>query len=164
MKYLLNILTSVSFLSLTIFIACGGGDGGDDGSSTSARQVQAEKLQGTWAADFSSNENAITFDGQGRAEDWSGFTLNITNATESGGSFTTSGAPSGDGATIWPSSGSWSFTGDGETVDSITRGGEVLTISSVTDTQLVIKITITDPNARIDGFFDLEWTFTLTKQ
>jgi len=167
MKKLKAFLFSGSLASLMIFAACGGDSGGDDDPGPSAGQLQAEALAATsWSADFGTNENAITFDGQSRAEDWSSFSLSFTASEGAdgiwGGNFSASGQPSGDGQVIWPGSGTWSFANE-TTTQLITRNdGVEITLSSVTEDQVVLRFTVTDPNARAEGFFDAEWGFTLS--
>ncbi len=169
MKKLTNLLTVVALASLVIFISCDGSGGGTDDATPSVGEVQAGLLEGTWAANFTDNENAITFDGQTRAEDWSGFSLTISNTSEDadgvwGGRYSASGQPSGDGLIIWPNSGSWNFPSATSVQAMVRDDGQEVTISSVTEEQLVLKLTVADPNSRIAGFFDLEWSFTLEKQ
>ncbi len=169
MKNFKNLLFAGSLLSLVIFASCDGSGDGTDDSTPSVGEVQAGLLEGTWVADFTSNDNAVTFDGQSRAEDWTGFSLTFSGAAEGadeiwGGNYNASGQPSGDGQLIWPGSGTWDFPNATSVQQIIRSDGEEVTISSVTDTQLVLSLTVDDPNARVNGFFDLEWRFTLTKQ
>ena len=167
MKKFKALLFYTACMSLLVFAACSSG-GDDDDATPSAGETQSEAISGTWSTDFSTNENAITFDGQSRAEDWSNFSLTISGASENadgvwGGSYSASGQPSGDGQIIWPSSGTWVFPSATSTQLMIRNDGVEISIVSVSENELALRFTVADPNARAAGFFDAQWSFTITK-
>lgn len=167
MKKFKSLFFAAACMSLMIFAACGDSGGGDD-PAPSAGETQAEAISGTWTTDFTANENAITFDGQSRAEDWGSFSLTLSGASENadgvwGGTYSASGQPSGDGQIIWPSSGTWAFPSATSTQLMVRDDGVEISIVSVSETELALRFTVADPNARAAGFFDAQWSFTISK-
>ena len=177
MKYLSKLLTLLVFLSLVIFISCGGNNGGGDDPEPPVGQAVAEQLAAvTWTPE----SGGVTLDGDARTE-WSeaGFTLSFdANSDFTGGTYSVQNVPDFEDADlVWnPSGGQWAFdtNGDGEVItDKIIRDGDesvVLSVSvSVDDIEnptsgtLTLTFTIPEPTNRIDGFTG-PWSFRFTVQ
>jgi len=168
MKYFVNAVSALSFLALLIFVACGGDGGGDDPKTPG--ESQAELLNGGWSI------ASVSFDGTSRIDTWgTNFSLTFSGASEGtdqvwGGNFSTTGHDTSnepDALTVWPSSGTWDFSGaTSSDVSSFTRNedGVTVTIVQVSASSLVVTFTIDDPSGRADAIFDAEWRFELTKE
>ena len=92
MKKLSNLLAALVFVSLVIFIGCSS-DSGTTPEVEDPQEVQAALLQDTWSVDAAN----IVYNTGVPTDDWSAFELSITGASASGGSYSTSGVPSGFG-------------------------------------------------------------------
>ena len=151
-KSLISLLTTATILSLTIFISCN--KGGDDTPEPSAQEEQFDKLSGTWTVTEGNNGGAV--------EGWPGVTVtlggSVDNITYSMGGTT---QPEGTDA-VWNSSGGSFEWATQEGITTITRNDQVeFTISSVSETQLIVTFTI-NTSAKQD-VVDGDWTFTFTK-
>jgi hypothetical protein len=153
MKKTTQLLTTLVFLSLSVFISCGG----DDPVAIDTRDAQGVLASGTF------NENGVTVDG-GTREEWAGFSLTMSyNADTDQGTFSSSGAPTNDGATdVWPSSGTWTFggTADAPVIGTIMRSDGVEMSANISATALTLGFNIPDAGGRTFGG---DWSFAFNK-
>lgn len=173
MKKLQVLLLGVSLVALTVLTGC---PGDDPEPEPTAGELQAARLAGTWTI------SEVTFGGTSRIDTWgTNFTITFSGASGDAddiwsGSYGTSGhntADEPDALTVWPGSGTWVFDGSTTTgVQSFTRrdtdGDVTVTIASVsnvdeTDRELVLRFTLTDPNARTEAIYGQAWLWTLTQ-
>lgn len=151
MRKISNLLAALVFVSLVIFISCGGDDGGGTPDPLTQR---AAELQDTWTV------TEVRLDGGTNLDaDWvaSGFSLTITGASAAGGSYAVSNVPPGF-EVVWPSSNTtWTFNDND--VDELLRGdGVVMAVSGLTGTTLTLTFNITTQAARTSGIAGA-WTF-----
>lgn len=149
MNKFLNLFTAALFVSLAIFVSCGGGS--DPDPEPDPKDVQADLLT-AGAASFSS----VTLDGTASAQDWANFVLTFTG-DGNGGSYSTQGVPQ-DASVVWPASGTWTF--DGDDVTRIIRSDQTPMTASVNASQLVLTFEITEETGRVQGLAGT-WRFTL---
>ncbi|MFT5642204.1 MAG: hypothetical protein ACI9A7_002313 [Cyclobacteriaceae bacterium] len=153
MKKTTQLLTTLVFLSLSIFISCGGSDPVD----IDTRDAQGVLASGTF------NENGVSVDG-GTREEWEGFSITMSyNVDTDQGTFSSSGAPTNDGAAdVWPSSGTWTFGGAAGAPDvtTIMRSDGVEMTAGISATALTLGFTIPDAGGRT---FDGDWSFAFNK-
>jgi hypothetical protein len=119
MNKFINITTSALFLSLIIFVSCGGGsDEPDDPIDPCA--INSELLV-SGVATISKVTNPS---GTIVTDDWTGFTLAFSG-TKDGGSFTTNVSTLNDTSldNIWSASGSWIFDSTDSNCKTLTING-----------------------------------------
>lgn len=152
MKRVTDLLTALVFISLTVFISCNKGGGGDDGPTPQEEQVA--KLVGTWVLATDGAKLGTTV-----RPEWEGLTVVISGNAD-GGTIAVTGIPSDNGASdVWPTSTSWTFGGSISELDRV--DGISMDIQSVTNTQLIVTFTVSSSN-RVEGF-EGSWTFTFEK-
>ncbi len=168
MNYLKRTLALLSIAAVCIVISCKQ-SGNDDEEPDFPGQSKAEELSaGTWAP----VAGGVTVNNTPRDE-WDGFTLNFTVDTDTyaGGSFTTSGRPSDDGASdVWGASGDWEFApnGDGLDLSTIYRNGDESQPISLSvdidetsgDGALSLTFSVPDDASNRTAGFSGTWTFT----
>ncbi len=161
MKKLSNLLAALVFVSLVIFISCTTDSGGTDPEDP--LETQAALLSGTWTT----TANQVLYQGSPSTDgDWANFTLTITNATTSGGDYSTSGVPAGF-EDVWDAAGTWTFANSSGTI--ITRatsnGGnagpvDITVVAGETSLELSFNNTGTlGRTAGIEG----TWKFTMNQ-
>jgi len=154
MKKATQLLTTLVFLSLSIFVSCGGEDAV---TPPDVRIAQGALATGTFS------ESGVSADGTSR-EEWDGFSLTMTyDATTFTGGFTATGVPSNDGASaVWPASGTWTFGGTAAApeLNTIVRNDGVRMDANVSATALTLVFNIPEAPART---FDGAWTFSFSK-
>ncbi len=151
MKRVTHLLTALVFISLSVFISCNKGDGGDDGPTPT--EEQANLLRGTWNLVQNGARLGTTI-----RPEWEGLS-GVLQGDITGGTIAMTGVPSDPGASdVWPASSSWTF---GDSITEIVRSDGVTMNVTVTENQLVVSFTITG-SGRIEGF-DGSWTFTFEK-
>ncbi|MEQ8238810.1 MAG: hypothetical protein RIA69_06340 [Cyclobacteriaceae bacterium] len=154
MKKTTQFLTTLVFLSLSIFISCGGDDAP---TPPDVRIAQGALATGTFS------ESGVTADNSAR-EEWDGFSLTMTyDATTFTGGFTATGVPSNDGASaVWPASGTWTFGGTAEAPDlnTIVRSDGVSMDANISATALTLSFNIPEAAPRT---FDGNWVFSFSK-
>ncbi len=150
MKRLSNLLAALVFASLVIFMSCGGG-GDDPGTTDLEIDVQNLTVSGGWTASSVQNNNEAP-DGN-----WDGFELTFQGNVD-GGTYTTNVNtlnPDNDFTAVWPASGSWTISDDGNT---ITRSdGVAISVDNITETGLSLSFTVAG-GARVSGIPG-NWTF-----
>lgn len=157
MKKIAQLFTALVFLSLSIFISCGG-DGTDP-------EPDPREIQGALMNISALAPSTVTVD-NGAREEWSdaGFTLTASyNADTNQGTFSASGIPDTDGATdVWPASSTWTFGGTDEEPDvsTIIRSDGIEMTVSVSETVLTLNFEIEPAGGRT---FDGQWQFGFTK-
>ena len=152
MKRVTDLLTALVFISLTVFISCNKGGGGDDGPTPQEEQVA--KLVGTWVLATDGAKLGTTV-----RPEWEGLTVVISGNAD-GGTIAVEGIPQDTGASdVWPTNTSWTFGGSISELDRV--DGISMDIQSVTDTQLIVTFTVSSSN-RVEGF-EGSWTFTFEK-
>ena len=166
MKYLLNTVSALSFLALIIFASCGGDDPVDEQTPGEIQALLLEQNGQPWSI------AAISFDGISRIETWGrDFQVTFTGSSEDadgvwGGNFRAEGFSSDepDAQSVWPSSGTWDFTGSTSAdVNSFVRNdGVTVTVVQVTSSTLILTFTVPDPAGRADAVFDAEWRMEFT--
>ena len=111
---------SVGMLAMLFLVgACGGSD---EPSLTEKQKIEALLTSASWKV------QAVKIDGVNETSSFPGLTLKFSST-----SFTVT-----NGAVVWPSSGTWSFTD--ETAKKINRSdGVELTLVTVSETALVIR-------------------------
>ncbi|HHP7242942.1 MAG TPA: hypothetical protein ACFCUD_14800 [Cyclobacteriaceae bacterium] len=136
-RYLILLLALGSIIG---FISCGDDDDDND-DDTMMMTLEEEQLL-LLAKDWS--VTSITVDGVDITANFGGLVLSITDNRQ----FSTSG---GDFAPVWPSSGSFVF---GSNVNTLERSdGITMTISAITDTNVTFNFTFSPPDGRTDGIF-----------
>jgi hypothetical protein len=120
MKHLARILSLIILVGSTVFFAaCDGGDGDDK----SEKEIQIDKLVGTWTA------SSVTYNGDDQSSDYTTFTITIAKSSNENMSYTVSGRPTG--LSPWDANGTFSFSspissklsrGDGVIVDYVVDG------------------------------------------
>lgn len=153
MKKLSNLLAALVFVSLVIFISCSS----DSTDPADPLADQAALLNGAW------NVSDVGYISGGLPDvPWTGFTLTISNATSTGGSYATSNVPDGF-SDVWPSSGTWTFDTDASSTGRvITRSdGVSISISNLTDNSATLSFDIATAG-RISGI-DGDWDFDFTQ-
>ncbi|MEQ9426471.1 MAG: hypothetical protein RJQ09_18760 [Cyclobacteriaceae bacterium] len=155
MKKYLNFLTYSLFAALVVFASCGGGDDDDDDDvvePTPLEQVVASLTNNgagaTWASSSSSLDGVA-------AEGWENFQITI-NGNASGGTYSTSGAAD---ATVWPASGTWTFSNTTGTKAIRQPDGIELDITA-SDNALTLSFDI--PEGRTNGIAG-RWSQTFTR-
>ncbi len=152
MKRVTDLLTALVFISLTVFISCNKGGGGDDGPTPQEEQVA--KLVGTWVLATDGAKLGTTV-----RPEWEGLTVVISGNAD-GGTIAVTGIPSDNGASdVWSTNTSWTFGGSISELNRV--DGISMDIQSVTDTQLIVTFTVSSSN-RVEGF-EGSWTFTFEK-
>ncbi|MBV6639945.1 MAG: hypothetical protein KI791_04480 [Cyclobacteriaceae bacterium] len=152
MKRVTDLLTALVFISLTVFISCNKGGGGDDGPTPQEEQVA--KLVGTWVLATDGAKLGTTV-----RPEWEGLTVVISGNAD-GGTIAVEGIPQDTGASdVWPTSTTWTFGGSISDLDRV--DGISMNIQSVTDTQLIVSFTVSS-SGRVEGF-EGSWTFTFNK-
>ncbi len=152
MKRVTDLLTALVFISLTVFISCNKGGGGDDGPTPQEEQVA--KLVGTWVLATDGAKLGTTV-----RPEWNDLTVVISGNAD-GGTIAVTGIPQDNGASdVWPSSTSWTFGGSISELDRV--DGISMSIQSVTASQLIVTFTVS-ASGRVTGF-DGSWTFTFEK-
>jgi len=153
MKKTTQLLTTLVFLSLSIFISCGG----EDPVAIDLRDAQGVLASGTFS------ENGVSVDNSTR-EEWVGFSLTMSyNADTDQGTFSSSGVPPNEGASdVWPSSGTWTFGGTDESpvIGTIMRSDGVEMSANISPTALTLGFNIPDAGGRT---FDGDWSFAFNK-
>ena len=152
-KQILNSLTTAFFLSLVIFISCGGG-GDDEPSGPTPAEEQFDKLAKTWIV-TSARADGSDVDG------WDQLTITFAGTATAGTYSTNSQQP--DGTTqVWPASGSWVFKSDTE-LNTIIRDNAIEIGLAVSDNQATLTFEIVDNGGRSD-IVEGNWTFVLQPQ
>lgn len=151
-KQILNSLTTAFFLSLIIFISCGGNDDGPSGPSDA--EVQFALLAKTWTV-TSATADSNPVDG------WTDLTITF-GGTATAGTFRTNGQQPDGTTLVWPASGSWTFASE-DNVNTITRNDGVEISIAVDDTRATLNFTIVDNSGRTD-IVEGAWRFELTPQ
>ena len=153
MKLLSRILTLLILVSAMVyFSACekGGGD-----NEKSEKEVQIDKLVGTW------NAQDVTYDGDDMMADYGSFQITIAKASADAMTFTVSGRPAK--LTPWPASGTFTF---GTPVTSqLVRDDDVAIVYAVNANTLTLTMqnySGTGYNGRTETVAG-DWVFTLTK-
>lgn len=152
MKNFLNYLTFALFASLIVFASCDGG-GSDPDPEDSALDLALANLVGTatWES-FTTSPSGVS------DLEWSAFTITFTGTTE-GGTYTVAGAPE-DVSEVWPNGQStWTFNGD--TGTSITRGDGTVIGITASETTLRMDFTYASTAARINEI-EGSWVMNLT--
>lgn len=149
-KQILNSLTTAFFLSLVIFISCGGGND-DEPDGPTPREEQFDLLAKTWIV--------TSAEADGRAiEGWD--QLRITFAgTPTSGSYSTNGEQPDGTTEVWDTSGTWEFESDTE-LNTIIRDGETEIGIAVTENTATLTFTIEDSSGRTD-VVEGRWEFEL---
>ena len=143
-------IISTVFIFSTIFISCSEEGGGDpDPEPINPLDTQAAVLNGSWKV---KDANSVTKDGT-IVDLFTSLTLSISGGTKDGGNYSTSNSDSNE---IWPSSGSWTFSGSDK--NKILRSDNVTISISVTETALRASFTTTG------GLKDGNWVFDFVKQ
>lgn len=153
-RQILNSLTTAFFLSLMIFISCGGGGNDDDTMEPSERELQFERLAKTWTVTSASADGTV-IDG------WTDLTITFAGTSTSGSYSTNSQQP--DGTTrVWDSQGSWNFVSE-TNLTTITRDGSVEISIAVNNegTSATLNFTIADDGGRQD-VVEGAWRFELS--
>ena len=170
MKKLQVLLLSASLVALTVLTGC---PSEDETPEPTAGELQAARLAGTWTV------TEATFGGTSRIDTWgTGMTLTFSGASANAdmiwnGSYTTSGksADEPDADIVWPSAGTWVFTGE-TSVQSFTRNDSPntveVTVASVSDVdatsrELVLRFVLTDPNGRTEAIYGETWEFRFSQ-
>jgi hypothetical protein len=152
MKKLSNLLAALVFVSLVIFMSCGSDSGTDPVDPADA---QAALLQDSWTV----NASQVVYENGNPDVDWTGFTLSITGASASGGSYSVSGVPTGF-ESVWPSCGTWTFNNNN--IDELLRCDNiVMDVSSVSETSLTLTFNVPDTGGRTAGIAG-SWSFTFS--
>jgi hypothetical protein len=152
MNLISRILTLLILVSATIyFSAC---DGGKE-NEKSEKEVQMDKLVGTWSA------QAVTYEGNDQMTDYQNFTIAITRVSSDAMTFTTTGRPGK--LTPWDASGTFTF---GNPVASkLVRGDDVTVTYTVSGSNLQLVLdnySGSGYNGRTETVAG-DWIFTLTK-
>ncbi|MEL6556793.1 MAG: hypothetical protein AAFQ94_01330 [Bacteroidota bacterium] len=152
-KQILNSLTTAFFLSLVIFMSCGGDDTPD---GPTAAETQFELLAKTWAV------SSATADGS-PVDGWDSFTVTF-GGTATAGTYTTNGQQPDGTSLVWPTSGTrtWTFESE-ENVNTINRNDGVAISVAVSETSATLSFTITDNSGRAD-IVEGNWVFTAAPQ
>lgn len=136
----------------TFSVSCGGDD-----DEKSDREVQIDKLVGTW------NATEVLFEGSTPPLDHSKFQLVITKDGKTRAKYEALGRPQGPSA--WPASGSFEFGSNAKT--NLIRDDQTNIQYSVTDTELTMSFTFTgEPYAASGGRaknVEGGWDFKFTK-
>ncbi|MEP5612777.1 MAG: hypothetical protein ABJP45_11035 [Cyclobacteriaceae bacterium] len=154
MKKLSNLLAALVFVSLVIFIGCSSDSGG--GGTVDPLQTQADLLNGSWTA----SANQVFYAGSPSTDgDWSTFSLTISGATTTGGSYTVSGVPAGF-EDVWnPAGGSWTW---GNTAGTVVDRGDVDISVVVSASSLELNFDNTGTLGRTSGI-EGAWKFVFAK-
>lgn len=123
MKTLKIIILSSIVASVTMLIACGGGD------DPSPQQQMTNQLVNGGEA-WSVSGGTVTVDGNDVTSDWSGFTITFTEDT-----YTTNSSKASE---VWPSSGTWDFANETTTSD-LQRGDGTSMDVSIDNNVLTIR-------------------------
>jgi len=165
MKHLARLLSLIVLVSAGIFFAnCGGGGGGDEKSE---KEVQYNKLEGTWVVTDVTGPGAHDWDA-----DFVDGTINLTveNFSENG-PYTYVFTVVEDVQGPWEDSGEWTFGSNPET-DMVRHDSDDTDVNmdyTVTDDQLTISFDYTGTGWAISGSgrtqsVDGDWTFVFEKQ
>lgn len=153
MKLIARILTLLILVTSTVyFTSCD--DGGDD-DKKSEKELQMEKLVGTW------NAQAVTYDGDDMMADYGSFQLTIAKASADAMTYTVSGRP--EKLTPWPASGT--FTLGTPLTSQLLRDDNVSIVYAVNANTLTLTLenySGTGYNGRTNTVAG-DWVFTLTK-
>ena len=124
MKTIIKSILGVMVLSGVLLLSdCGSKSDPTPAAATEPQRVTGLMKTGTWKV------QSVTVDGTDQSALFKNFTLSFTDA----------GFASVNGSAVWPSSGTWKFVNDQAT--SFTRDdGLVVTIQSVSSTQLIISL------------------------
>ena len=128
-KYCLCLLS----ISLLLFIMNCGGDDPSEPDQT-PQEIAEALFTGTWNL----NAGSITLDGVDVTDDYLGFTLNVMVGT-----YSTTNA-----GELFPASGTWSWVGTSD-AQVTTGSGKEITLSTLSETNLVIQFLKTNANARV---------------
>ena len=153
-KQILNSLTTAFFLSLVIFMSCGGGSGGDDEPTISERELQFDRLAKTWTV------SSAQADGN-PIEGWDALTITF-GGTATSGSFSTNGQQPDGTTRVWPTSGTWNFVSETD-LNTITRsdGIEITLGVDNAGTTATLNFEIPTDGGRQD-VVEGRWRFELT--
>ena len=156
MKKLSSLLAALVFVSLVVFISCGD-SGGDDPGTVDPLIEKADFFQNAWTV----NASQISYKGNPPDESWEGFQLTISDATTTGGNYST-GTTVPDGfSTVWPSSGNWTWNNTSGT--EILRDGSLpITVSNLTINSVTLSFTIPETSGGRTSGIEGAWSFTFT--
>lgn len=151
MKHFSNILKYSLVLSLVVAMAsCGGSDDPDPVEDTTLQDVF--NLLSAGQASYSS----VTKPSDATELNWDDLVVTF-GGTVDAGTYSTTGSAD---ATVWPSSGTWTFTD--ATGTKITRNDGVIVNVAVSATTLNTTFTIPEPGARtmvVDGEWNFEFAY-----
>ena len=152
-KQILNSLTTAFFLSLMIFISCGG-DGGDGPTPPTAAEEQFARLAKTWTVTSAQADGADV-------PDWTNLTITF-GGTATAGSYNTNGQQPEGTTRVWPSSGTWTFVSE-TNVNTITRSDniEIGIAVDTNGTSATLTFEIPSDGGRQD-IVEGSWRFQLT--
>ena len=151
MKKLSNLLFALSVFALIIFVSCGK----DEAPPPDPLADQAELLGRVWDVTVAN----ITYEGGVPDGDWTGFSLTISNASATGGNYSTGSTTPQGFSDVWPSSGSWTFNDDNK--NEILRSDDILMDVSVTSSSLQLVFDVPETAGRTAGIAGT-WSFRFT--
>lgn len=155
-----NLITFILMIGGLIFItACGG----DDPVEPTPDELRLEELAGTsnitWAL---ATGTAVTLEGNDRTDDWQNFELTLTTSK----SYNTT---SSFEESVWPSAGTWDFTGtEGAGLLIIIRSDQQqINIDNISTSNLTLSfnkvLSRTNQNERVNSI-EGEWVFKFVKK
>lgn len=157
-KQILNSLTTAFFLSLVIFISCGGGND-DEPNGPTAAEEQFEKLAKSWTV------TSAQADGRD-VEGWTGLVISFSGTPTAGTYSVVGDKPEGTDQ-VWPASGgSWTFKSE-EDVNTIVRSDGVEISVAVSEeaadgsSTATLSFNIEDSTGRTE-VVEGSWVFTLS--
>lgn len=154
-----KLLISLTTLLAFFLVSCGGSDD-NPGPVDTPQQSNARLLaEGSWAVTAFTVPAGLTNDYSDLVIDYS---ANL-DASPVGGTFTTS-----NGSPLFPSSGTWSFVGTGNSTIEMTSGGTttpqlVGNITQLNATTFVLNVEASDPSGRTTTIFG-DYTFSFVQQ
>ncbi|MDA0197091.1 MAG: hypothetical protein O2887_19115 [Bacteroidetes bacterium] len=149
MEKLFKLFTLSLFAALLIFVGCGGGDDDDDTTPETPEEISAGKLVAPWTALSSVKLDGVDIAG------WENFSITITGNAD-GGAYSTTGAAD---ASVWPSSGNWTFVPDSNGLKvSRSDGIEI----SITTSATTLSLTFDIVEGRTQGITGT-WVFVISR-
>jgi hypothetical protein len=150
MKHLRSFIFFTFSIASVMLISCG--DDGDDPGSDDPVEATEEENQLESLSTSAWTMTSITLDGVDATSNFSGLILTI----KSDKTYSTNG----EYAPVWPSSGTFTFGSD---LNTLTRDDGVSMTVSVSETSLSITFTYTDSSGRIDALPG-DYVFKFTTQ